>query len=498
MVCSTMSLGSTSLSLNPILFEHFDQGWDPDNYGRVKLEEATVLWLKGLDTITLPAVMPDIVASALQSFQKMKASTEKLAESQEQAAKVKNAAGKTAEAKFQSMLHHVLANGTDPVAAQEALEARKKVLEKWVASRRDHADNVLKDMEMEHNAIRDSFEMVVAELVNHSHKEYKSTPKRQTVAPVLPDESALFEELDMELNSCFEKIPSDNVLKLTQDEQLEPLAMKAGDDHQLKPQKGEAADCGLPEAPSKTIEMTQMAPQEAPAKTTEMTQTAPQEAPSKTTEMTQTAPQEPSVANTVTGTYEAMKEAIDKVAEKSKIPEALRVSLVGSVQQCVKSTLVEASLSMEEGNRPRHDGAPGDGPSHEPAPSGHLPAPNGDAPSGSGGGEPCDVPCQREGSAGKPIEVPDGPGNGGQSTAKAVELELRRKDTSQLALGRANTRDLESEELAKCAVPQEDGTILYMNKKGKLETLDEREKRLAHNSYVAFSRSFDGLSLLLH
>lgn len=66
------------------------------------------------------------------------------------------------------------------------------------------------------------------------------------------------------------------------------------------------------------------------------------------------------------------------------------------------------------------------------------------------------------------------------------------------ALGRANTRDLESEELAKCAVPQEDGTILYMNKKGKLETLDEREKRLAHNSYVAFSRSFDGLSLLLH
>ena len=188
-----MSLGSTSLSLNPILFEHFDQGWDPDNYGRVKLEEATVLWLKGLDTITLPAVMPDIVASALQSFQKMKASTEKLAESQEQAAKVKNASGKTAEAKFQSMLHHVLANGTDPVAAQEALEARKKVLEKWVASRRDHADNVLKDMEMEHNAIRDSFEMVVAELVNHSHKEYKSTPKRQTVAPVLPDESALFE-----------------------------------------------------------------------------------------------------------------------------------------------------------------------------------------------------------------------------------------------------------------------------------------------------------------
>ena len=153
---------------------------------------------------------------------------------------------------------------------------------------------------------------------------------------------------------------------------------------------------------------------------------------------------------------------------------------------------------MEEGNRPRHDGAPGDGPSHEPAPSGHLPAPNGDAPSGSGGGEPCDVPCQREGSAGKPIEVPDGPGNGGQSAAKAVELELRRKDTSQLALGRANTRDLESEELAKCAVPQEDGTILYMNKKGKLETLDEREKRLAHNSYVAFSRSFDGLSLLLH
>ena len=399
--------------------------------------------------------MPDIVSNALQSFQKMKASTEKLAECQEQAVKVKNAAGKTAEAKFQSILNQMLANGTDPVTAQEGLDARKKVLEKWVATRRDQADAELKDVEMEHNVVRDSFEKVVAELVTHSHREYKSIAKRPKEAPVLFDESALFKELDVELSGCFDEIPPRNALKQAQGEQLEPPAMKLADDPQIEAQKGETAEGGLSDVTAKT------------------------------TQMTQVVLQEPPVPNTVTGAYEAMKEAIDKVAEKSNIPPELKDSLMGSVHQCVKSTL---AMAMQEGDRPSADGAPGDpkvpnkdGPSQEPAPSGHLPA-----------------PLQGEGSNGQPIVIPDGPGNGGLSAARAVQLELHRKDTSQLALGRANTMDLEAEELAKCAVPQEDGTVLYQNKKGKLETLEEREKRLAHNSYVAFSRSFEGLSIFLH
>eukprot|EP00435_Cladocopium_sp_Y103_P067146 s53_g29.t1 len=482
LVCSTMCSGSTSLSLNPILFEHFDEGWDPDNYGRFKLEEATVLWLKGLDTITLPDVMPGLVSNALQSFQSMKASTARLAEGQETANKMKNAAGKTAEAKFQSLLNEMLAKGTDPVTAQEGLDARKKALEKWVANRRDQADAKVKEMEMEHFAVRDAFEKVVAELVTHSHLEYKSIPKRPKAAAVLLDESALFEELDMELNGCFDEVPPGNVLKPAQGEQFEAPDLKP-DDGQRMAHESEADQGGLSEPLAETIDMTQ----------------APAVEPSVT-----------AVANTVTGAYEAMKEVI----EKSNIPAELRNLLMGSVHQCVTTTLAKATVPMPEGDQPC-GAAPGDDqPHHDPKdeppqklhPSGDLPAPNGglhapkgDAPSRSGGGEPRDVPPQGEESTSdaNATVVIDPPESGGLAAAKAVELALQRKDTSQLALQRANTVDLEKEELAKCAVLQEDGSILYKNKKGKLETLEEREKRLAHNSYVAFSRSFDGLSILL-
>ena len=82
-------------------------------------------------------------------------------------------------------------------------------------------------------------------------------------------------------------------------------------------------------------------------------------------------------------------------------------------------------------------------------------------------------------------------GDGSEKTINAATQLLQRQDTSQLQ--RANTAELEEQELMKDAVRQPDGTFLYRTKRGKLETLEERQKRLAHNSYVAFSRSFEGL-----
>lgn len=41
------------------------------------------------------------------------------------------------------------------------------------------------------------------------------------------------------------------------------------------------------------------------------------------------------------------------------------------------------------------------------------------------------------------------------------------------------------------AVHMEDGSIMFKTAKGKLETWDEREARLAHNTYVRFSRTFE-------
>ena len=78
------------------------------------------------------------------------------------------------------------------------------------------------------------------------------------------------------------------------------------------------------------------------------------------------------------------------------------------------------------------------------------------------------------------------------ATMGAAEAVLRRKDTTQLNFQRSTTAELEEKELEKCAVQMPDGATMYKNAKGKLETREQRDKRLAHNTYVSFSRSFEG------
>ena len=137
----------------------------------------------------------------------------------------------------------------------------------------------------------------------------------------------------------------------------------------------------------------------------------------------------------MTSAFEAMCAAISTC----NLPANVKDSLVGSVQECVTK-----ALSPEGG---------ADGP-----------------------GEPSTI--SPEGAA---------------ASVKAATAELQRKDTSQRGVNRQTTRELEEEELQKCAVLMEDGTYMYKTKRGKLETLEEREKRLSHNSYVSFSRSFEGV-----
>ena len=58
LVCSPTSDGElaefrrhTSLSLNMVLQPLFEAGWDPKKCGKHRLEEAAVVWLKGLDSL---------------------------------------------------------------------------------------------------------------------------------------------------------------------------------------------------------------------------------------------------------------------------------------------------------------------------------------------------------------------------------------------------------------------------------------------------------------
>ena len=70
----------------------------------------------------------------------------------------------------------------------------------------------------------------------------------------------------------------------------------------------------------------------------------------------------------------------------------------------------------------------------------------------------------------------------------------RRASTIQREFRRQDTTDLEQAELDKIKVVI-DGVEMYKHK-GKLETLEERENRLLHNSYMKFYRSFQGPKLM--
>ena len=76
----------------------------------------------------------------------------------------------------------------------------------------------------------------------------------------------------------------------------------------------------------------------------------------------------------------------------------------------------------------------------------------------------------------------------GHPVLEGLKSELRRGDTT---INRGSTSDLEQEELELAAVIMPDGSTMYRTSKGKLETLEQRRKRIGHNSYVKFSRTFD-------
>ena len=89
-----------------------------------------------------------------------------------------------------------------------------------------------------------------------------------------------------------------------------------------------------------------------------------------------------------------------------------------------------------------------------------------------------------DGLGAKQPEPPKAPEKVSEPTplvTQAVGAEFKRGDTTQL----------EEEELQRCAVVMPDGSTMYRTPKGKFETYEERVKRLGHNMYMKFSRTFE-------
>ena len=349
---------------------------------------------------------PKTVAHALGAFKDLRIAVEQLEETKTAAAAHRTAAAKTAEAKFQAMSSDNMTS-SDPDAAAAALRKKKQVLESWVNEQFAKVKSQIEKQEQKHAAARSKLEDLVKELVDLSHgdfvKNLKDKQDLQGSSPLLQDDDELVHQLELELERC---------CKITDDDESEAPQSK----------QSTSLDAQQPK---------EVQPQEKPIPT-------------------------------VTGDYEVMKEAIDRVMDNSGLSEEEKEALVGSIHQSVKSALQGTEKAASPPKK----------------------APEGNQNTG-------------EQAAGESSVEPQITAAGAKAVANATALTLMRKDTTQLdastaKMQRKSTAELEEEELRKCAVEQPDGTYLYKNKKGKLETLQQRQNRLAHNSYVSFSRSFEG------
>lgn len=78
--------------------------------------------------------LPAMVSQALSALGELKAASSNLEASKLSAAKVASTASKTAEEKFKAFAGQLEAMGSKDSSTVQALQARKKLLESWVAT----------------------------------------------------------------------------------------------------------------------------------------------------------------------------------------------------------------------------------------------------------------------------------------------------------------------------------------------------------------------------
>lgn len=166
---------------------------------------------------------------------------------------------------------------------------------------------------------------------------------------------------------------------------------------------------------------------------------------------------------TATSAFMQSQEVIGKTLDQNNIPDSLKDKLVENVQGLFK-TAFEHKPAVETTKVPS------------------LPPP-----ASNPGGLPENETQEIGKVAGEPnTELEDKRQELGPAEKRllAVTKEMERKDTTQLEHEASWEKD---------KVIGEDGKVYYVTSKGVLETLEERKARLAHNSWMRFSRSFNGI-----
>ena len=145
-----------------------------------------------------------MVSQALSALGELKAASSNLEASKLSAAKVASTASKTAEEKFKAFAGQLEAMGSKDSSTVQALQARKKLLESWVATQYEKTNHEIEKCESKFFETRSAFEAVVHEMVLSSYDQYVQQgilSKHQV--PFQCDEEFLLEldtELEKEMN----------------------------------------------------------------------------------------------------------------------------------------------------------------------------------------------------------------------------------------------------------------------------------------------------------
>lgn len=159
--------------------------------------------------------MDPIVTEALCACRRLQSAASDLEQAKANAAKMKLAASKTAEAKFQALTQDVFASLPSQSDPKAVLAKRKEILESWVAKQHETTFSMVDGAVTKRDEARDLFEAVVKDLVMLTFDSYC---KQETVPvpPTLGNDDEFLKELQEEFDrTCEESVGE--VPKNTQD-----------------------------------------------------------------------------------------------------------------------------------------------------------------------------------------------------------------------------------------------------------------------------------------
>lgn len=428
--------GGVPVSLKVCLSDLFEKGWSPERHacGLVRLVEETVLWLKSIEKSGSKMEFPPIVDELLKTYRSMVVSTDDLEKINVETSKIMSTARATVEQRVQDALAST--KHLDASESESILSQQKNMLESWLASKDALCKEHVEEVDVRHRHIRNTFEDKIQEVVNLAFDEWKSS---RALIQTKADPTKLHQELDAELEASLSKMDTTSV-----------------DQSQLSGTTSTEVFMKLQQVIGETLEEGQV-PEALKDKLVDHVQS-----------LFKTA-FEPGTSATTGGklgeteTKEDVETRQEETLEKPKEPVMSRLIIPKGCDEVIVQKKfnifdpqVVKEINWEKGSGPLTGPTSGVVPSTAPV------------------SEACKQPTAPTPSAVLSHRV------------AAVQQEFTRKDTTDIEKA---DRDKDMQVV--------NGETFYVNPKGRLETLSEREARLAHNSFMRFSRSLQGFGFYL-